>query len=169
MQREAETAQEMVAAGGRSLRRRETVQQREEKAVEKAVEGSELRRSQDLNEKIFATAPIAMLMLSSDGLIVRVNEFTCTLLGYSDTELRDRSFLSLLADARQSREAGNALIDLIAGRRSIYEQSGSVSCINGDQERMTWMHSRVLAQGGVFILALGLPDRSTAGDLALQP
>ncbi len=124
---------------------------------------AELRRSQELNEKILANAPILIMMLSSDGRIAKVNEFTCTLLGYGQVELEEKPFLSLLADARQSREAGDVMVDLIAGRRSVFEQTGPVRCVDGDLEQISWMHSRLVAQAGVYILALGLPDRTAAG------
>ncbi len=122
---------------------------------------AELRRSQELNEKILSTAPILILMLTGAGRIVQVNDFACALLGYGQVEFEQLSFLDLLADARQSREAGNVLVDLIAGRRSVFEQSGPVRCVDDGRERITWLHTRVVAQGGVFVLSLGLPEKST--------
>ncbi len=121
---------------------------------------AELRRSQNLNEKILSTAPIAILMLSGEGRIMRVNRFTGHLLGYSESELRRMNFLDLLDDPRQSREAAHIFVDLISGRRSTHEHSGPVRCVDASAEQMTWLHSRVLAQEGVFILALGLPERA---------
>ncbi len=122
---------------------------------------AELRRSQELNEKILSTAPILIMMLTGSGRIVQVNDFACALLGYGQVEFQQLSFLELLADPRQSRETGNVLVDLIAGRRSVFEQSGQVRCVDDGRERITWLHTRVLAQGGVFVLSLGLPEKST--------
>ncbi len=138
-----------------------TVQRRNE---DLARHVAELRRSQGLNETILATAPIAILMLSGEGRIVKANAFTCNLLGYSDAELRRENFLDLLDDPRQRREAGNVLVDLIAGRSSSYEHIVPVRCIDGSQEQMVWMHSRVLAPEGVFVLTVGLPDRAGASN-----
>ncbi len=121
---------------------------------------AELRRSQELNEKIFATAPIVMIMQSGGGEIIQANEFACTLMGYSPTELEQTNFLTLLADERQRKQTNNALIDLISGRRPAFEQTGPVLCVDGSLERITWLHSRVQAQSGIFVLSLGLPDKS---------
>lgn len=126
---------------------------------------SELQRSQELNEKIFANAPILMLMLSGDGQVVRVNEFACTLLGYSPAEFAALRFVDLVIDPRKRKEAGNALIDLLSGRRPLFEQSGEVRCVDDGTEAITWLHTRVSAESGIFVLSLGLPDKSETGGL----
>ena len=133
------------------------VQARNQALSEKIVE---LGRSQELNQKILSTAPLLILMLTGDGRIRRVNEFACTLLGYAESELIGCSFAELIAERRQRREVSNVIVDLMAGRRSVFEHTGPTSCVDDGHERITWLHTRVTAHDGVFVLCLGLPDRS---------
>jgi PAS domain S-box-containing protein len=124
---------------------------------------SELRQASELNEKMFANAPVIILIQGPDNSLLRINEFGTTLLGYSASEMKGRSFPSLMADARQREEAMNVLADVAAGRRQQFEQTGPVLCVDGSLERITWLHTRLSAQSGIYILSLGLPDRSQTG------
>lgn len=135
----------------------ETVEVRNRALAEKI---SELRQANELNEKMFATAPVIILIQGKDSLLMRINEFGSTLLGYSISELKGRSFASLLSDPRQRDEAIDVLADVSAGRRQQFEQTGPVLCVDGSVEHITWLHTRLSAQSGVYILSLGLPDRS---------
>jgi PAS domain-containing protein len=121
-----------------------------------------LRRANELNEKIFATAPMVILIQSAEGKVLQMNEFGSQLLGYSANEARGMSFVALLADARQREESMSVLVDIIGGRRPMFEQTGPVLCVDDSLERITWLHTRLAAQGGVFVLSVGLPDKSTA-------
>lgn len=126
----------------------------------------ELGRSQQLNQKILSTAPLLIMMLSGDGRIKRVNEFACTLLGFAESELLGRSFTELIAERRQRREVGNVVVDLMAGRRHVFEHTGPLRCVDGSDERITWLQTRVTAHDGVFVLCIGLPDRAEAANAA---
>jgi PAS domain S-box-containing protein len=124
----------------------------------------EIKRANELNEKIFATAPMIFLIQSQDGRVMQVNTFGSQLLGYSETEMEGLPFLSLLADARQRTESGDRMADVLAGRRPIFEQTGPVRCVDGSLERVTWLHTRLSSQSGNFVLSVGLPDKSLHED-----
>ena len=121
---------------------------------------NELRRANELNDKIFATAPLIFLIQSQDGRVLQINTFGSQLLGYSESEIQNRPFVSLLADARLRQQASDALADLIGGRRQLFEQTGSVTCVDGAIEQVTWLHTRLTAQSGNYVLSVGLPDKS---------
>ncbi|MBI3171581.1 MAG: PAS domain S-box protein, partial [Hydrocarboniphaga effusa] len=124
---------------------------------------TELKRANELNDKIFATAPLIFLIQSQDGRVLQINTFGTQLLGYSESEIQNRPFVSLLADARHRQEAGDALTDLIGGRRQRFEQTGPVTCVDGALEQLTWLHTRLAAQSGNYVLSVGLPDKSLEG------
>lgn len=156
---------EVVEAAAVDLSRKlegleQTVDARNRALAEKI---SELRQASELNEKMFANAPVLILIQAPDNTLMRINEFGSTLLGYSLSELKGRSFASLMADARQREEAMNVLADVSGGRRQQFEQTGPVLCVDGGHERITWLHTRLSAQSGIYILSLGLPDRSQQG------
>jgi PAS domain S-box-containing protein len=121
---------------------------------------ADLKRANELNEKIFATAPMVILIQSAEGHVLQMNEFGSQLLGYSAAEARGMSYVALLADPRQREEAMTVLVDVIGGRRMMFEQTGPVRCVDDSLERITWLHTRLAAQGGVFVLSVGLPDKS---------
>lgn len=135
----------------------QTVEARNQSLAEKI---SELKRAHELNDKIFATAPMLILIQSSEGKILQMNDFGSQLLGYSPSEVQGMSYLSLLADTRLHDEAANVLVDVISGRRPLFEQTGPVRCVDGSLERITWLHTRLAAQSGTYILSVGLPDKS---------
>ncbi|MBI2383953.1 MAG: PAS domain S-box protein [Gammaproteobacteria bacterium] len=135
----------------------QTVAARNDALAEKVAE---LHRANELNEKIFATAPMVIVIQGQDGRLLQMNEFGRQLLGYSESEVRGMPFLSLLADPRQKDEASTVLVDVIGGRRALFEQTGPVLCVDGGRERITWLHSRLAAQSGVYVLSIGLPDKS---------
>jgi PAS domain S-box-containing protein len=135
----------------------QTVAARSQALAEKI---EEVRRANELNEKIFATAPMIFLIQSKDGNVVQMNAFGSQLLGYSESEVRGLSFVSLLADVRQRQQAGDVLTDIIGGRRQMFEQTGPVRCVDGSHERVTWLHTRIAAESGNYILSVGLPDKS---------
>lgn len=120
----------------------------------------ELKRAHELNDKIFATAPMVILIQSGEGKVLNMNEFGSQLLGYSAAEAQGMTYLSLLADPRQREEVASALVDLISGRRPLFEQTGPLRCVDGSLERITWLHTRLTAQSGTFVLSVGLPDRA---------
>ncbi|HUP91701.1 MAG TPA: cache domain-containing protein [Solimonas sp.] len=153
LSRKLETLEQTVAARSQAL----------------AEKIAELRRAHELNDKIFATAPMLILTQSSDGKVQQINEFGSHLLGYSPSEVRGMSYLSLLADPRQREEALHVLVDVISGRRALFEQTGPVRCVDGGLERVTWLHTRLAAQSGTFVLSVGLPDKSQLeNELALH-
>jgi len=121
---------------------------------------AELKRAIELNEKILATAPVVILILSPDGRLMQINEFGTQLLGYSPSEACGLGFAKLLADPRQRDEATLALADVVSGRRALFEQTAAVRCVDDGTERITWLHTRVEAQSGVYLLSVGLPDKS---------
>lgn len=121
---------------------------------------AELRRAIELNDKILATAPVVILLLSPDGRLMQINEFGTQLLGYSRSEACGLAFAKLLAEPRQRDEATLALVDIVSGRRSLFEQTSPVRCVDGGVERISWLHTRIDAQSGVFVLSVGLPDKS---------
>lgn len=135
----------------------QTVIARNQSLAEKIAE---LRRAHELNDKIFATAPMLILTQSSDGKVEQINEFGSHLLGYSPSEVRGMSYLSLLADPRQREEAMHVLVDVISGRVPLFEQTGPVRCVDGGLERITWLHTRLAARSGTYVLSVGLPDKS---------
>jgi PAS domain S-box-containing protein len=135
----------------------QTVASRSQALAEKVAE---LKRANELNEKIFSTAPMIFLIQSQDGRILQINTFGSQLLGYSETEMQGQPFLSLLADARQRTESGDRMADIFSGRRAIFEQTGPVKCVDGSLERITWLHTRLASQSGNFVLSVGLPDKS---------
>lgn len=123
----------------------------------------ELRRANELNDKIFATAPLIFLIQSRDGRVLQINAFGSQLLGYTESEIQNQPFTSLLAEPRQRQQAADVLADLIGGRRSLFEQSGPVTCVDGALERVTWLHTRLAARSGDYVLSVGLPDKSIQG------
>lgn len=129
---------------------------------------TELKRANELNDKIFTTAPLIFLIQSQDGRILQINTFGCQLLGYSESEIQNRPFISLLADARQRQLASDVMTDLIGGRRQLFEQSGPVTCVDGALEQVTWLHTRLTAQSGNYVLSVGLPDKSLEGPAPAQ-
>lgn len=124
---------------------------------------TELKRANELNDKIFATAPLIFLIQSQDGRVLQMNAFGSQLLGYSESEIQNQPFISLLADARQRLQASDVLTDVIGGRRQLFEQSGPVTCVDGALEQVTWLHTRLAAQSGNYVLSVGLPDKSLEG------
>jgi PAS domain-containing protein len=124
---------------------------------------TELKRANELNDKIFATAPLIFLIQSQDGRVLQINAFGSQLLGYSESEIQNQPFVSLLADARQRLQASDVLTDVIGGRRQLFEQSGPVTCVDGALEHVTWLHTRLAAQSGNYVLSVGLPDKSLEG------
>ncbi|HUS25578.1 MAG TPA: cache domain-containing protein [Candidatus Binatia bacterium] len=137
----------------------QTVAARSEALAEKIAE---LKRAHELNEKIFATAPLIFLIQSRDGRVLQMNHFGSQLLGYSESEVQGMPFLSLLADARLRAAAGDVIADVLAGRRPLYEQTGPVKCVDGSLEQVTWLHTRLAAQSGNYVLSVGLPDKTLA-------
>lgn len=135
----------------------QTVAARNQALAEKIAE---LKRVNELNDKIFATAPMIFLIQSQDGRVVQVNAFGPQLLGYSESEMQGVPFLSLLADARQRSEAAERISDILSGRRPLFEQTGPVRCVDGSLERVTWLHTRLASQSGNYVLSVGLPDKS---------
>lgn len=135
----------------------QTVAARSQALAEKI---DELRRANELNDKIFATAPLIFLIQSPDGRILQINAFGSQLLGYSESEMQGQPFLSLLADARQRAESADRLADVVGGRRALFEQTGPVKCVDGSLERVTWLHTRLAARSGNYVLSVGLPDKS---------
>lgn len=121
---------------------------------------AELKRANELNEKIFATAPMLILIQSGEGRVLQINEFGSQLLGYSPAEVRGMAFLDLLADPRQRDAAAAVLVEVIGGRRALFEQTGPVRCVDGSSERITWLHTRLTSQSGTFVLSVGLADKS---------
>ena len=121
---------------------------------------AELRRSQELNDKIFATAPVLLVIQTPEGEVRRINEFGSHLLGYGASEVIGSSFFEMLDSERDREQTANTLIDLAAGRRSGFEQTVPMRCVDGGRERVTWLHSRLAAESGLFVLSIGLPDRS---------
>lgn len=123
---------------------------------------AELRRAIELNEKILATAPVVILMLGADGRLMQINDFGTQLLGYSPSEVCGLAFTGLLTDPRQRDAAALALADVASGRRALFEHTAPVRCVDGASERVTWLHTRLDTQSGVYLLAVGLPDKSQA-------
>lgn len=134
-----------------------TVAARTQAVAEKVAE---LKRANELNEKIFATAPMIFLIQSQDGRVMQINSFGSQLLGYSETEMEGLPFVSLLADARHRTETSDRMADILGGRRPLFEQTGPVKCVDGSLERITWLHTRLAAQSGNYVLSVGLPDKS---------
>lgn len=128
-----------------------------------AAKVAELKRANELNEKIFATAPVIFLIQGNDGRVLQMNEFGSQLLGYSESEIKNLPFLQLLADARQRQHAGDVLTDVLGGRRALFEQTGPVHCVDGSLERVTWLHTRLPAEGGDYLLSVGVPDKALPG------
>ena len=121
---------------------------------------AELKRANELTDKIFSTAPLILLIQGQDGRIVQLNSFASQLLGYTETEMQGQSFLDLLADGRQRAEATARLADIVGGRRPVFEQTGPVKCVDGSVERITWLHTPLKSQSGSYVLSVGLPDKS---------
>lgn len=128
-----------------------------------AMSLTDLKRANELNDKIFATAPLIFLIQSQDGRVLQINTFGSQLLGYSESEIQNRPFISLLADVRQRQQASDVLTELIGGRRQLFEQSGPVTCVDGALEQVTWLHTRLTAHSGNYVLSVGLPDKSLDG------
>lgn len=139
-----EALEHTVAARGRTL-------------AEKVVE---LKRANELNDKIFATAPMILVIQGQDGRVVQMNAFGSQLLGYSASEMHGQPFLTLLADPRQRSESADRLAEIFGGRRPMFEQTGPVKCVDGSLERVTWLHTRLSSHSGNFVLSVGLPDKS---------
>lgn len=134
-----------------------TVAARNEVLAEKVAE---IRRANELNDKIFATAPLIFLIQSQDRRVMQVNAFGSQLLGYSESEMEGMAFPDLLADTRQRAESTDRLAEVLGGRRPIFEQTGPVKCVDGSLERVTWLHTRLASQRGNFVLSVGLPDKA---------
>jgi PAS domain S-box-containing protein len=130
---------------------------------------TELRRANELNAKILETAPVVFLIQSREAHIVQMNEFGAALLGYSPSEVQGTPFVELMADARQREEAAYGLADLVGGRRPLFEQTGPVRCVDGSLERITWLHTRLTAESGTYVLSIGLPDKAQQTGTALHP
>jgi len=161
---EIEVLEEAAANLSRTLEELEkTVAARNAALAEKVAE---LKRANELNEKIFATAPVIFVIQSHDGRILQMNEFGSQLLGYSESEVKTLPFLQLLADARQRQHAGDILTDVLGGRRQLFEQTGPVRCVDGSLERVTWLHTRLPAEGADFLLSVGVPDKALPGQAA---
>ena len=110
-----------------------------------------------------------LLIQGQDGRIVQINAFGSQLLGYSESEMQGQPFLTLLADPRQRAESADRVADVVAGRRALFEQTGPVKCVDGSLERVTWLHTRLAAQSGNFVLSVGLPDKSLHEPEAATP
>lgn len=121
---------------------------------------AELKRASELNDKIFSTAPMILVIQGQDGRVLQMNAFGSQLLGYSESEMQGQPFLSLLADARQRGEATDRLGEVLGGRRPVFEQTGPVKCVDGSLERVTWLHTRLASHSGNYVLSVGLPDKS---------
>lgn len=143
-----------------------TVAARNQALAEKVAE---LKRANELNDKIFGTAPMIFAIQSQDGRIVQINAFGSQLLGYSESEMQGMAFAALLGDARQRIESADRMADVLAGRRALFEHTGPVRCVDGSFERVTWLHSRLAAQSGNFVLSVGLPDKSLHEPETLPP
>lgn len=135
----------------------QTVAARNQALAEKVAE---LRRASELNDKIFATAPLILVIQGQDGRVLQMNAFGSQLLGYGESEMQGQPFLSLLADARQRGESADQLGEVLGGRRPVFEQTGPVKCVDGSLERVTWLHTRLASHSGNFVLSVGLPDKS---------
>lgn len=86
----------------------------------RTVDEAELRQARELFRTSFDKAPIGMALIGTDGRWIQVNQALCDLLGYSEPELMQRTFIDVThpedidAQVALSRE-------VLAGRRAGYQ------------------------------------------------
>jgi PAS domain-containing protein len=118
----------------------------------------ELRRVHDLNEKIFAAAPMILLIQSPTRRVLDINTFGSELLGYSEAELLGTDFVTLLAEEAQHGPVSRLLQEVMSGHRAALELVAPIRCVDGSVERISWRHVRLWARRGGYILSMGLPE-----------
>ncbi len=132
--------------------------QLEQQAQALEIKARELAAERDFVQYLLDTAQVMIITQSDQGTILTVNGMTLQLTGYSQEELHEKSFTSLMAEAKAGEEMDGPLAELWTGQRKRLQHETELLCKNGAQRHVVWVHTRLKERSpeGIAVLSVGL-------------
>ena len=115
----------------------------------------ELREERDFIKRIFETAPVILLVLDTEGRILRFNQYLETIGGYSLEEIKGKDWYDTFIPPRERRR----LRLLLRQTLQEGEQMGNISPIvsrQGEERLIEWYDRRLTDADGNIIGLLGI-------------
>lgn len=111
------------------------------------------------NDRLLDTAQVIILTQNGDGRIQTVNRYCEMLTGWSEAEIKGKSFFEMICRIRLSgAEMAQVVHDVASGREEhIYRECVLLSR-NGTEREIAWNHSRLAGEPGAAaqVLSVGL-------------
>ncbi len=116
----------------------------------------ELRRERDFANSLIDTAQTIVLVLDSEGCVIRFNHYFQQLSGYKLEELRGRNWIRTLLPPRERPAIQMALEDMIAGR-PVEGYVNSILLKDGTERQIEWYGKAMCDDAGTItgVLAVG--------------
>lgn len=144
---------------------------RDERGIAKKIAGShtditdsihlseKMHQEKELLETILQRAPVMILLLDSDGRIVRFNPMAERLTGYSEQEAKDQSVLALLSPSDLLEAHRDIAREVFSGKRT-EPNDVTIRCKNGHQAEIIWYNSLIKGPQGdlKYVLSVGVDD-----------
>jgi PAS domain S-box-containing protein len=116
---------------------------------------SALREERDFVERIFEAAPVILIVLDTEGRIIRFNQYLETVSGYSLEEIKGKDWLKVFAPAEEETR----LRALLQHTLEVGEQMGNTNPLRtrtGEERLIEWYDRRLSDDGGNTIGILGI-------------
>ena len=104
--------------------------------TEQKAQELQLREERDFSESLLSTAPVCIVLLRGDGTIEHVNEYFEKLTGYSNAEVRGRSWFETVLPARDRDEI--RLLAATAQFQPIRNNRNAICTRNGEERLIEW-------------------------------
>ncbi|MDT9176979.1 MAG: PAS domain-containing protein [Limnospira sp. PMC 1291.21] len=115
----------------------------------------ELQKQRDLTEAILDTVPALIVVLNTQGYIVKFNQACVKITGYSGQEVQDRPFWEILLVPEEVNSVKKAFADLTAGNFPSYHENYWVTK-TGDRRLIAWSNTILCDDGEVeYIIGTG--------------
>jgi len=119
---------------------------------------NELSKERDFVENLLDTAQAIVLTQNVEGKIMSLNAYGEMLTRYTESELRGRSFLSILIPEYESQDLLMRFKEIHSGQRMQLRHEAITHCKDGTTRHVAWLHSHLSQQSAddPSILSVGL-------------
>jgi len=117
----------------------------------------ELQRERQFSNAVIETAGALIIVLDTNGRILRFNKACQRATGYSFEEVKGRDFMSLLVPP-DKRDEVQAVIDVLLGDKTYTAHENAWLTKAGETRTIAWHNTRVLAEDGTvhYIIGTGI-------------
>jgi len=115
----------------------------------------------DFAERLIETAPVMVLVLNREGLVVRFNPELAKLTGYNLAEVEGRDFAALLVPESARQPFRRAVVAAARGQQP-EPRVGVLLSKAGEERQVEWQYRALPADGGLLAVGQDVTERNRA-------